>query len=445
MRWPLVGGLAVLFSACPMVEGDEVLPTPAGACLAIADHIDFGQLTSNSPVTRFIELANRSERTVDVTVTEAPPPFSVSERGVVSIAPKASVTLNVIFAPPDARQHFGRFSFTGGRGCETTEVTLTGRGEGQLSTDVTSLDFGTVAPGESATVPLVLTNSRRVPLTIFVDGILSISAPLDLEIPAAGALTVPVTFSPRLGDRLEGTLLVKGIIKGPDGGVQRFSDQLVLRVSGLVGAPVVVVDQRSLELEHLPMSQSVTRTVTVRNVGSAPSRLFATIENERGSSFPIRAVDVQLSPGALLQTAGVATLTLTLLAERPAVTTGTVVVHSDDPNDPLVPITFVARGEEVAPCPTALDVSERDRVWTPAAYPAQLTFTFNNPHGVDCLVDDIHAPGWGLLTPQRDQLVVPAFSSATRTLVVPGPGAGTLYWKTFGVSGGQSTSVVTAP
>lgn len=446
-------GMVVVLCACAdpngVFDGGQPAPPEPRPCLTLSDAVDFGEGPRGFELEKTLTVFNPT-RSYDIEVSSSisGPPFSTPFPARQLIPPRATVLVSLRFTAPDARLHVGHFSFMGGPGCPIQDVELRGLGEGSLELDTEEIDFGFVPIGQTATRLVHLRNSRRVPVALSFAGppSLVLTAPVTVIGPSS-ALELPLSVTPRAGDVFAGTLRITGFHEV--GGQQLPVDQLAVLVRGTAGVPVVTVAPRTFDLEHVPLNGYLDRTVLVRNDGDAPSRLEVRFEGgDAGFDGPVVAINLENTADFLVQPQNPVGVVMQLRASRTGTSTSLLTVVTDDQTTPEQGITVTANGEQLSACPGPLQVSPQNVVWPVPVYPAELTFTFTNPYFTDCLVDDVHGsnPGWVLRAGERDQVIVPAMGTATRTLVIPGPGMGSLDWATYlGLPHHQRTTVRLGP
>lgn len=215
----------MLLAACAAPPG----ATPPGAapppvavvpdCLrAFPAALDFGEIDAFTSATGKVRITNLSSSRITLQRAALAPPWSSPSLQQSSLLnPGESRFFDVSFQPSDGLLHFAALELTGPGSCQV-KVPLRGLGAGTLSADPPSLDFGVVAPGQAKTLPLRLTNTRRVPVTVAglvllaaggADGgagAFSANLPGTVVVPALGSVSWPVTAAPSSGDFFSGTV-----------------------------------------------------------------------------------------------------------------------------------------------------------------------------------------------------------------------------------------------
>jgi len=137
-------------------------------------------------------------------VTPPSAPFSVTGLPSGTIAPGASVTAVVTYAPAGATTDSSQIVIDAGDSTTLT-VGLSGTGQAdnsQLTPNPTSIDFGSVPVGTQATKTIQLTNTGNLPATITTTSAPPepfghpTPVPANLPFNPGYVLNVPVTFSP---------------------------------------------------------------------------------------------------------------------------------------------------------------------------------------------------------------------------------------------------------
>jgi Abnormal spindle-like microcephaly-assoc'd, ASPM-SPD-2-Hydin len=146
-------------------------------------------------------------------ITQPSAPFSVTGLPSGTIAPGASVTAMVTYAPAGATSDSSQIVIDAGDSTTLT-VGLSGSGladNSQLTPSPTSLDFGSVPVGTQATKTIQLTNTGNLPATITTTAAPPepfghpTPVPASLPFNPGYVLNVPVTFSPPSAGTVSGT------------------------------------------------------------------------------------------------------------------------------------------------------------------------------------------------------------------------------------------------
>jgi hypothetical protein len=158
---------------------------------------------------RSITVLSNGKGPLQVSNVVATAPFSQTNNCSGPMAPAASCTIQVSFAPPTVvATAAGSITITDNAGTQT--VTLSGSGSAPVTFSPTSLSFGNVVQGTSSTRRITLTNRLNTTLTVSAVGV---SGPFAVASNTCGATigagancTVGVTFSPTATGPVTGTL-----------------------------------------------------------------------------------------------------------------------------------------------------------------------------------------------------------------------------------------------
>lgn len=384
-------------------------------CLSFGDSLDFGTGDVGMPIEKEIYLFNHTASTLEMT-SSIEPPFSTRFPAKLLMAPGQMATVRIQFTAPDGRLHLGKFSYVGGPGCPQRFVELRGLGVGRLEVDTRTLDFGRVPFGVSKTLQLVLRNTRRDAVNVTVGAAPVFQMERQVVVAATGSLSIPVTVTPQVGDVLSGSIAL----------TSSAHDEGRIEVRGEAGTPTIVVEPLHVSVAHVPLDGPIERKITLRNTSQATGNLELLEATDGGvlSGF---------TQGAVMGPSTTFDMPVQIQARALGPSTATLLVRSDDPQNPEHVVTIDFTGEQIFRCAMAMEAHPTSVISPTAMYPARLTFTFSNPTANDCLVDRLRPSisTWSLAAGETEQLIVPAMGSATRTVVIPGPGNGFLEWTTF--------------
>ena len=179
----------------------------------------FGTVTVSQSETQLAALINSGQTSVTVSAMNVSgSEFSVSGLQLpVTLAPGASATLKVTFAPTATGWIDGKVVFTSNASNASLQFGFAGTGVSSepLTAEPSSLSFGQAAVGTSATLSVVLTNARAWKETLkgfqTVGSNFSVSGPaLPLTLSAGQSVTLSVTFAPQAAGVSGGSLFISG-------------------------------------------------------------------------------------------------------------------------------------------------------------------------------------------------------------------------------------------
>jgi sugar lactone lactonase YvrE len=272
------------------------------------------QVVGTTSTARTITLQSTGTGPLQVASITAAAPFSQTSNCIGAIAPGASCTIQVTFAPVVVGSATGSVTITDNAGTQT--VSLSGNGSAPVSLSSTSLNFGGLAVGSTSVARTVTVTNRLSTVLTFTS--IATTGPFALasntcgaSIAANGNCIVGVTFTP--------TTL------GAATGVLTFTDSAntspqTVNLSGTGSAPVTF-SASSLSFGTVTVGKtSSAKTVTLTNHLSvalsmssvAASAGFNVTSNTCGASVPAGGkctVGVTFSPTATGAVIGTLTFT----------------------------------------------------------------------------------------------------------------------------------------
>jgi hypothetical protein len=175
-----------------------------GVLQATSLALSFGSVQVGSSSTQSETLSNSGDSIV--TITEANltgSAFNVSGLNLpLSLVPGQSFTIDVLFSPISAGSTAGNISVISNASNSPLTISLSGTGDspGQLSVTPTSMDFGSVVVGTSASLTVILT---AIGSSVTVSSITTSSpeftlsrSPLPIALGAGQSTTLTFTFTP---------------------------------------------------------------------------------------------------------------------------------------------------------------------------------------------------------------------------------------------------------
>ncbi len=254
----------------------------AGTC-QLPSSIDFGNVAVGSHGTRSVDFQNGSAADTEAFVgvitsdTGDHQTFGFapsSPTGAFAISAGAARTVGLEFRPAETRAYAAKVKMRAGSACGESEVTLFGRGVDEvLAWTPTSLDFQYVSPGTEAVKMITFTNHGSADVELFD---VATSLPSDFGVkgapfvvPGNGERQMPVVCKPtQLGARSGQLTFSTPIVKQPSG---------TIRLTCYGGGPDIQVMPsptlnfgKTAYFSNSNPSYSVTRRLTVTNVGTAP-------------------------------------------------------------------------------------------------------------------------------------------------------------------------------
>lgn len=257
--------------------------------------LDYGSVNLGSSSTLTTTITNSANTSLTISAFNLPAgPFVITSAPSLprTLAPNASVTVSVKFTPTAATTFTNTLTIVSNDPNGNTTVALTGVGAGspQLALSTTALDFSSVQTGQSASLPLRLSNTGPVALTV---NAASVAAPFSI------GLGTPVTINP--GGHVDTTVTFAPTASGP-------ASQTLTIASNDPASPATVsctgtgVDPAlSLSTTELTFADqrvgttSLAQTVTATNTGLGP--VTVTSVGTTGDFTSAAGVPATLQPG----------------------------------------------------------------------------------------------------------------------------------------------------
>jgi sugar lactone lactonase YvrE len=319
--------------------------------------------TSNA---RSITLQSTGTGPLQPTSIAVAAPFSQTNNCGGSIAPGASCTIQVTFAPTVVGSTSGKLTITDNAGTQT--VNLTGNGSAPVSLSPSSLSFGTLAVANTSS-PKTLTVTNRLNVTLsFAD--ITASGPFTIvsntcgaSVAAGTSCTVGVTFTPPALGSASGVLtLTDSALTSPQ----------TVNLSGTGSTPVTFSSSTLSFNTVLVGATSSTKTVTLTNQQTVPLNLTSVVAAGAGFAIASNTCPATVAAGANC-TIGVTFSPLTVGS-----ITGTLTFTDDAPNSPQTVNLSGTGGAPVTFSPSSLSFGS----WTVGTTSSTKTLTVTNRLGV---------------------------------------------------------------
>jgi hypothetical protein len=263
--------------------------------------VAFGSVTTGKSASQPLTLRNTGTAPLTVSaITASGGGFSVSGFNLpMTIAPGASVSGTVIFAPSSVGSATGSVTIASDSSAAVAPVALTATAitaSPQLVLSPTSMAFGSVTTGQTSSQQLTIRNSGTATLHVTalaaagtgfsVNGFL---LPLSL---ASGTTAVGnVVFSPTSTGATSGSVTVTSDSEGA-------VPPVALSGTGTAGTPKISVSPTSVAFGNVTVGQTGTTPVTLQNTGTANLNVTAISATGTGYSVNGFILPLTLAPGA---------------------------------------------------------------------------------------------------------------------------------------------------
>lgn len=310
-------------------------PAPPRAQLAASPaSLEFGSIASGTSTTQSITITNTGTASASITgITENGTGFSVTGLTLpYSLAPNATATIQVSFAPVSTGTFSGTVSVASDASNSPLNVSLSGTAtpppQGQITANSSSVNFGNVNIGSTSSQAVVLTNSGNASTSITQVGVsgngyslTAVATPYTL---APGAtLTVNVNFAPTAATGYSGMMSVTSDASNPT---------LSIPLSGTGTQPPqaqLSANPSAVNFGGVPAGGSSTQSLSLTNTGTATASI--TQITTTGSAFAVGTISLPYS----LAVGATVSLQITFSPGLAGVYSGSAVITSNASNSPL--------------------------------------------------------------------------------------------------------------
>jgi hypothetical protein len=356
--------------------------------------LDFGDVGLGSSYTLPITFTNLATDPAAVQVSAVSgadaASFTASASGALSVAPTGTLTLNVTFRPNRMGPHTASLQITPCPSCATQTVPLTGIGiAADLTATPSPLDFGVMAPLQTATKAVTVTNLGTRPVTI---------SPAVLDTGTNPAFTVAPTGTVVLMQNQTEQINVTFAVPqtGTYSGALRIPTDdtgtpvMIVPLMGTGAGPAIAVDPTALGFPHQGVGLAVSKQIAVRNVGLDPTNMNPlVISNLTITAGPFTVSNMTNPTPITIPVGREQYIWITYAPTVAGQDMGTLTIANNDPLRPMVNIPITGSASVLPPCtynvvPPNLDFGSVDSGTT-----AQLFFEIQNTGSTECGVGNI--------------------------------------------------------
>lgn len=274
------------------------------------------------------------------------------------LEPNAKTVVVLRYIPDPAqgdREDMGRWTIGNcDRPLCNLDAPLVGRGTNTaIACRPPSLDFGQVNPGATVNGTIACANTANEPVTLLswelapgsstAYGVVSSSGQAR-TLPPNEEITIELSFSPRqsdVGRPPSGALLIKG--SNPQ--AQRNLDDTRIPLMGTAGGPNIVVQPDALAFGQVAVGTAKKRRLLVSNLGFDDLTVSSIEPDAAGTGAFVADRTMMLIPAG-----GAEVVEVTLTATEEGAIASSLVIESDDADEPVVSIALTGEGVVLPPC-----------------------------------------------------------------------------------------------
>ena len=338
-----------------------------------ATSLDFGDVTVGSSASQSVTVSNEGSTDLNVSATtlsgaNAAEFAIVSGGGTFTLAPGASQVIELSFSPASVGSKTASLEISSDDPDENpVSVALSGNGTAvpvpDIAVSATSLDFGDVTVGNSASQSVTVSNEGSADLNVSATALSGANAAEFAIVSGGGTFTlapgasqvIELSFSPASVGSKTASLEISS--DDPD------ENPVSVALSGngtAVPVPDIAVSATSLDFGDVTVGNSASQSVTVSNEGSADLNVSATaLSGANAAEFAI------VSGGGTFTLAPGASQVIELSFSPASVggKTASLEISSDDPDENPVSVALSGNGiavpvPDIAVSATSLDFGD---------------------------------------------------------------------------------------
>ncbi len=415
----------------------EITATGVSSALVVSpDSLTFGNVVINTTKTLPLTLSNNSDLDAQVEIGRMPANVRLCTSGIAdpstfcillrdreirpdntfTLRAGETATMEVQFTPNVAGTHErGNFTL---RGCPgeiaecNVNVQLDGIGiEQGFRCTPPALDFGQVNPGSCLTRTVSCENIANEQVTV-IDWVIGQQSSPDYDaaqpqvqvLDEGDSVDVDVTYCPDSLGEDSGELQIE--TDNPDVRLKT----IVVELTGTGGGPDIDVLPTTLNFGLVSLIAPSRRTVTVQNVGFQPLEVREIVVDGAGTG----AFTAPTAAGALLAVGDFLDITVEFQPIVVGPIQSTLLIRSNDQDEPEVTVTLVGEGVSLPPCSFEVNPEQLNFGVVERGRNVSRSFEIRNTGQDDCLVTSAR------MVPGSDQEFSLPDGDVTSALVPPG-------------------------
>lgn len=258
--------------------------------------VSFGNVADGTTATQSIILKNTG--TANLTVSSASATgtgFAVTGFSAQTLTPNSTMTFNATFTPTSTSAVSGSISVTTSLSGSPTSIPLTGTGtQPGMSVTPSSVSFGDVADGTTATQPITLKNIGTADLVVSSESVtgtgFTVNGFTAQTLAPNGSMSFNAVFAPTSAGGASGSISVNTNLPG---------SPTAIPLTGTGTQPGISVTPSTVSYGNVADGTSATQMITVKNTGTA--NLVVSSATATGTGFSVTGFTAQtLAPNSSL-------------------------------------------------------------------------------------------------------------------------------------------------
>ena len=322
----LTGQATPIFVATPTNTAPLISYTASQSSLTFAT-----TPVGNISAPQTVVLSNTGTSIIHITSLQTTPDFTATSN-CATLIPAASCSITVTFTPATTGTRISALEISSDSSTALEFISLIGAASpSTLNLSPTFLDFGTVPVGNSATLPIQITNNGTDPASfnsLTVTGDYTVAPG---TCPSNGSTLAPaascalqLTFTPAQTGSRTGTLSISS---------SASALPLVASLTGIGSQPHLQITPNSLSFGNIALGSSASLTLTLANTGNAPvNNISLSLTGDYAVTSPCAVTTLASGTSCSV----IVAFTPTAVGTR----TGILTVSSSDANSPAnIPLT----------------------------------------------------------------------------------------------------------
>ena len=398
-----------------------VQPRPVPAISVQQTAVDFGTVEFAQPVQQMITITNTGTADLEITGIESNVSGLSFSPSTFTLSPNGSQTVTVMFPSSVEGTFSGLITISSNdpdpdRATQTLPVSVTvqPRPVPAISVQQTSVNFDPIVAGQTGEQTITIENTGTAPLEITgikgegdVSGLTFDTTTFTVE-PGSSQM-VAVTFSSSTAGTFSGNIII--LSNDPERATQTLSVSVTVQPPP---APVIAVQQTSVNFGTIEAGQTGEQIITIANTGTAPLAITNIEGDGDVSELTFDPTMFTLAPDSSQ------TVTISFPSSVEGTFSGNIIISSNDPERATQTLS-VSVIVQAAPVP-AISVQETSVDFGTVAFaqPVQQTITIRNTGTAPLEIRGIESDVSGLtfdptmftLAPDSSQTVTISFPSS---------------------------------
>ena len=304
-----------------------VQPRPVPVLAVQQTAVDFGTVAFAQPVQKMITITNTGTADLEITGIESDVSGLTFDTTMFTLNPGGSQTVTITFPSSTEGTFSGNITISSNdpdRATQTLSVSVIvqPRPVPVLAVQQTAVDFGTVAFAQPVQEPITIENTGTAPLEI--TGIESDVSGLTFEpsmftLEPAGSQTVTVTLPNPTEGTFSGNITISS--NDPDRAKHTLSISVIVQAAPV---PAIAVQESAIDFGTVEVAQTVQKTFTVQNTGTASLEITGIESDVSGLTFDTTMFTLEPNSSQ--------TVTVTFPSSTEGTFSGNITISSNDPD-----------------------------------------------------------------------------------------------------------------